>query len=343
MSRVDVYQQVNDIVIKGLQEKGLEWFKPWNGGGEMNAPINRVTGKRYKGINTFILGAEMGRGYEFNEWFTWKQAKQVLFPELKDAPKKPLKSSKDYENELREYNKFYAGLSLKYGDDFITEAWEKVEGRDTIIVFWKMSYRVGKKFFKSEELADAQAFANANGLKVEKSFSVQHYKVYNIGLLDVEPRRPKVEFEEIDFQPIEEAERLVKGYKTCPDIQHKSQSAFYNPSLDFVNMPKKESFKDVDTYYHTLFHELVHSTGHKSRLNRSEVGTSAFGSKDYSKEELVAEIGAMYLSGLSQISPSVDQSKAYINGWVKKLTEHKKEALFAMTQASKAVDYIVGE
>ena len=68
MSRVDVYQQINDIVIKGLQEKGLEWFKPWNGGGEMNAPINRVTGKRYKGINTFILGAEMGRGYEFNEW-----------------------------------------------------------------------------------------------------------------------------------------------------------------------------------------------------------------------------------------------------------------------------------
>ena len=79
-------------------------------------------------------------------------------------------------------------------------------------------------------------------------------------------------------------------------------------------MPQKERFKSVEEYYSTLFHELTHSTGHAKRLNRK--GGSRFGSATYSREELVAEIGAAMLCGVAHIdNATLDNSAAYIDSW----------------------------
>jgi antirestriction protein ArdC len=108
-------------------------------------------------------------------------------------------------------------------------------------------------------------------------------------------------------------------------------------------MPKKENFKSDESYYATLFHELIHSTGHHSRLNRSTlIQMSEFGSEPYSHEELVAEMGASYLESLTGIFESeAEQNAAYIQGWISKLKNDKRFILSASTQAQKAVDFIL--
>ncbi len=110
-------------------------------------------------------------------------------------------------------------------------------------------------------------------------------------------------------------------------------------------MPEQWRFKGVEEYYATLFHELGHSTGHPRRLKRHENDRHlAFGSTAYSKEELVAEMGAAFLCGMCEIANrTIENSAAYIQGWLRKLRSDKKLVVQAAAQAQKASDYILGE
>ena len=109
-------------------------------------------------------------------------------------------------------------------------------------------------------------------------------------------------------------------------------------------MPKANLFQSDEEYYSTLFHELTHSTGHASRLNRYEISKmSPFESQDYSKEELVAEMGSAFLCGHCGIEPSVIENQAaYIQNWLKKLQSNKKWLVYAAAKAQKAADFILG-
>ena len=109
-------------------------------------------------------------------------------------------------------------------------------------------------------------------------------------------------------------------------------------------MPKPETFQDEQHYYCVLFHELTHSTGHDRRLNRAGVTDKvAFASASYSKEELVAEMGAAFLCGICDIgNRTIDNSAAYVQNWLRKLKSDKKLVVQAAAQAQKASDYILG-
>ncbi|MDA2931531.1 zincin-like metallopeptidase domain-containing protein [Acidobacteria bacterium AH-259-O06] len=110
-------------------------------------------------------------------------------------------------------------------------------------------------------------------------------------------------------------------------------------------MPPAEVFTGDAEYYSTIFHELTHSTGHKSRLNRLDTDNLApFGSRDYSQEELVAEMGAAFLCGHCRIeNRTIDNSAAYIQGWLRRLRNDKGLVIFAAAQAQKAADFILGK
>jgi antirestriction protein ArdC len=111
--------------------------------------------------------------------------------------------------------------------------------------------------------------------------------------------------------------------------------------MDSVQLPEAGWFGKVEDYYSTAFHELVHATGHESRLDRPEIGSSRFGSEPYSKEELTAEMGAAMLCGVAGISPAtVDQSASYIANWLKALKDDRKLLVGAAGKAQKAADYI---
>ena len=154
-----------------------------------------------------------------------------------------------------------------------------------------------------------------------------------------------------DIEPIEKAENILQGYWTRENItvEHVAgDRAYYSPSLDMIHLPLFEQFTDANEYYSTAFHESVHSTMKESRCNRAEDRKGklvAFGSNEYSKEELVAEIGSASLMNILGIetTKSFRNSSAYIQGWLSKLRNDVKFIVSASSKAEKAVNYIIGE
>ena len=127
-------------------------------------------------------------------------------------------------------------------------------------------------------------------------------------------------------------------------IQRVSDEAYYSPSRDCVVLPMAEQFNSMEERFSTAFHELAHSTGHQSRLNRLRA-TAHFGNESYSKEELVAEITAAALmnhTGLETQS-TFRNSIAYLQSWLSALRNDKRLIVTASSAASKAFDYIIGE
>lgn len=139
------------------------------------------------------------------------------------------------------------------------------------------------------------------------------------------------------------AEAIYQNYQDAPVVKD-GPAAYYQPSLDVVTMPARESFESAEEYYCVLFHELGHSTGHAKRLNREEIATKhGFGSDPYAREELVAEMTAAFLCGHVGIDTvTLDNSASYIAGWKAKLRADNQIVIRAASRAQKAADYIIG-
>lgn len=182
------------------------------------------------------------------------------------------------------------------------------------------------------------------GEEEEKEVSIPVLKYYNVfNLKDVEGIPSKLK--KIQHEPIKEAEEVISRYKTCPEIVHDNpDKACYYPIRDIINVPEKGLFKDINEYYSTLFHEMVHSTGHEKRLKRFDNSPDEhmFGSDSYSKEELVAEIGAaMLCEHVGILNRTIDNSAAYLQSWIKVLKNDMTLIVHAASKAQKAVDYIL--
>lgn len=175
---------------------------------------------------------------------------------------------------------------------------------------------------------------------------LRHYTVFNAAQCEgIEvPERAVDPTEPVPFEPMEEASNIVGGYADGPRIEHRGARAFYRPREDLVRVPEPGRFVDHESYYATLFHELVHSTGHSSRLDRGlDNEPSPFGSPEYSKEELVAEMGAAFLAAEASISlETIEQSAAYIEAWHKRLSSDQKLVVHAAGAAQKAADWVHG-
>jgi antirestriction protein ArdC len=148
-----------------------------------------------------------------------------------------------------------------------------------------------------------------------------------------------------EFEPIEAAERIADAYLSSgPRLSHGGGRAFYHPASDGVTMPLRSSFQSAHGYYSTLFHELAHSTGHKTRLDRKGITESmGFGSKGYADEELLAEFAASFLCGESGISNDglLENQAAYIRHWLDVLKGDSRIAVLAAQRAQKAADYLL--
>ncbi len=195
----------------------------------------------------------------------------------------------------------------------------------TKVVFWKIGeYR--KQNEKTGETED------------HKSVLLRYYTVFNLeqceGIKPPDPRQI--------INPIEQCEGIIKHMPNAPSFIQDSR-AFYQPSTDIVGMPARSAFHSSEEYYATVFHELTHSTGHSSRLSREGIlNHNPFGSDDYSKEELVAEMGAAMLCGVAGIeSHTIENSAAYLQTWITRLQSDVRLIVSAASQAQKAADYIL--
>lgn len=199
-------------------------------------------------------------------------------------------------------------------------------------------------FWKVQQIKEEQE----DGTEVIKKIPVlRYYNVFHISQVDgVEPKeKPDLQEQE----PIIEAEELKKMYMDREHIEINetiSNRAFYSQTLDYIQVPAKEQYKNIEEFYSTLFHEVIHSTGHMCRLNRLETGANAgFGSESYSKEELVAEIGAtMVLNRLGiETEKTFNNSTAYVQSWLQVLKNDNRFIISVASRAEKAVKYIWGE
>lgn len=234
---------------------------------------------------------------------------------------------------------FMNQMLLKHDGEYATfKQWQSLGGKvkkdekSEIVVFWKMH--------KIEETKE-------DGTKVSKTIPLlRYYNVFHVSQIEgVEPK----ELAPVVHKPIEEAEAIINAYndrETLVMSDVKGDKAFYAPLLDYLQVPVKEQYTDINEYYSTKFHEMVHSTGHKSRLNRFEDNTklAPFGSEDYSKEELVAEIGSAFLMGScgADTTNTFNNSTAYIQSWLNVLKNDKRLIVSASGKAEKAVKYILG-
>ena len=194
------------------------------------------------------------------------------------------------------------------------------------VIFWKWLERENKDTKETERIP-----------------MLRYYRVFNIAQCEGIPQE-KIPKQELRLNnPIEECEKVVHEMPKKPRILHREQQAYYNDKGDFINMPKMESFDKSENYYGTLFHELVHSTGHSERLNRKELLESqGIRSEKYAIEELTAEIGASYLKSHTSIPiEQLENNAAYIQHWLGHLKNDKRFIIYASSQAQKATDYIL--
>ena len=179
--------------------------------------------------------------------------------------------------------------------------------------------------------------------KIKRLPMLRHYSVFNVGQCEGIDAPAPPSTMTFDFDPIESAESIIAAMPERPPIRHDEGRAVYYPSPDYVNMPKPERFERPEGYYSTLFHELTHATGHARRLDRKTLTDYApFGSATYSREELVAEMGAAFLCGESGIvDGTIENSAAYMAGWLRKLRDDPRLVVTAAAQAQKAADFIL--
>lgn len=230
-------------------------------------------------------------------------------------------------------------MLLQHSGEYATfKQWSELGGhirkgeKSEIVVFWKLQP------YEDE---------NADGEKIIKQIPLlRYYNVFHVSQVDgIEPK----ELDLNEFEPIEEAERIKTEYMTREHLkilEKLTDKAFYSPAFDYIQVPCKEQYQNVEEFYSTLFHEMVHSTGYKSRLDREDVKDCMyFGSENYSKEELTAELGSAFLVNLLGIETkkSFRNSSAYIQGWLGRLRGDKKFIVSASSKAEKAVKYILNE
>jgi antirestriction protein ArdC len=202
--------------------------------------------------------------------------------------------------------------------------------KSSIVVFWN---------FKEVEEVNKD-----NGQLEKKNIPfLKYYRVFNVHQCEgiTCPDQP----EEKHSDPIAEAEAIIEGYKGRPEVRYGFTKACYNPIEDIIKMPNKTTFMNQENFYNVLFHEEIHGSGAESRLNRETLTTPApFGSKSYAREELIAEMGAAYLCGISGIShATIENSAAYIQGWKNSISNDSRLVVMAAAQAQKAVNFIMGE
>jgi antirestriction protein ArdC len=201
----------------------------------------------------------------------------------------------------------------------------------SIVVFWKF---LDKKTTDNTEQEGTE-------LEVKKQIPLlRYYTVFNV------EQTEGIEWPVLDKKKEHTAEErhsraqdVINKYDGPTIEENGGDRACYSPDLDRIMIPNRVKFNGLDEFYSTLLHECVHSTGHTTRLKRTF--GEHFGNETYSKEELIAEIGAAFLCGMVGIETTIKNSAAYVAGWSSKLKDDSRLIVIAAGAAQKAADFIL--
>ena len=296
-------KQLVDQVLANLEKGNLFWTQGWVAAG---APESAVTGKKYRGINNLYLSlVAMAENYGDNRWATFRQMEEKGWTFKKDEE----------------------GHTLGKGKSVSVEYYE-MRDKETKRRFDR-SVLDGMTFDEQREYMDKNVY-----------WLRKFYRVFNCSLMDGVPAK---EMPMIDVNDRNEKAEAILDYWNANEskIVYGGSQAFYRPSTDEVHLPEREKFKSTQSFYDTALHEIGHSTGHESRLNRDLSG--GFGSQSYAMEELRAEIASIFMAQDLGIEPSEDRlqnNAAYIQSWKDEIKENPNALFTAIADADKIARYV---
>ena len=184
---------------------------------------------------------------------------------------------------------------------------------------------------------------DATGEELERDIPfMKGYTVFNVEQVEGLPANFYATAQPV-LDPVQRNARAEEFFaRTRADIRHGGNRAYYSISTDHVQMPPFETFRDAVSYYATLAHEMTHQTRHPSRLDR-DFGRKRFGDEGYAMEELVAELGAAFLSADLELTPEVRADHAsYLDNWLTVLKRDRRAIFTATSHAQRAVDLLHG-
>jgi antirestriction protein ArdC len=325
VSSDDIYQYITDTLLELIStDKQLPWQKGWETGIPGLAATNFESKKAYRGINAVMLNMVYPEfpayAYDIPYFLTFKQIEKLGGTLQKGA---------------KGYRVIYYTILYKWAD-----AEAKLEFgtyNKAKFIRWLQANKARLNILKSgNDIATVVRLATVPIMK--------YYNIFNADKIDGIDWKLEELKEEKPIVPIDTAEQIVEAWEDKPPIAHKGDAAFYRPSNDSITMPPKSQFNAMEQYYGTLFHEMIHSTGHPKRLNRDMGG--GMQTKSYAFEELIAELGASFINGESGILFfNLNNSAAYLKGWRKRLeTNMKGDNKFffrASSRAQAAADLIL--
>jgi antirestriction protein ArdC len=298
-----------DLMIEKMQAVSKDWEKPWIAHVQ-GRPMNAITGRPYNGLNDLMLFFHTEKhGYKVPAYLTFKQATELGSYAKKGEKGFPVaywgryyyeKDNPEHHIKPEEYNKLSKEEKELYKQRFILQEYIVFNVQQTTI---------------PEEKPDVWE-------KIQAKFDT-----------------PKLNDENGMFKSIGVDNMLKNKSWLCPIHVQESNRAFYRPMTDEITIPLKAQFKDGESFYSTLFHEMGHSTGAESRLNREH--GNFFGDEKYAKEELVAELTAALSSANLGIATSIREENAqYLNSWLETLQQEPKFILSVLSDVHKASEMI---
>jgi len=322
----DIYQYITDTVLQLIEAGGeMPWRKGWNIEQSGGLATNFVSKKGYRGINYVMLNiiypAYPSYNYDSPYFLTFKQIEKLGGKLQKGAH----------------------GFRVVYYTNLFK--WQDAENNLDYGTYSEAKFRRWvKKNLSAINKGKAWKMDVESVVANAQIPILKYYNVFNGDDITGIDFGKAPEVTEKVFSAIESAEAIVESWDQKPPISHKGAQAFYTPGRDSVTMPAKRSFKSEPEYYGTLFHELIHSTGHEKRIGRDFSGK--FGSPEYAFEELIAELGAAFLNGEAGILyHTMHNSAAYLKGWRNRLAEKMKEDnrffFRASSAAQAAADFIL--
>lgn len=252
-----------------------------------------ITGKKYRGINNLLLSIiSMNENYDDNRWATFNQMEEKGWTFKKDEDGKSVAKNK--------------GVTIEY---------------------YEMRDKETKKRFDRSILDGMTAEEQREYMDKNVYWLRKYYRVFNCALMNGVPQKEKPQINDNDKN--DRVESILDYWdKNEAKIVYGGSQAFYKSSTDEVHLPSRGDFKSMQEFYSTALHEIGHSTGHESRLNRDLSG--GFGSETYALEELRAEIASIFMEQDLEIEPSegrLQNNAAYIQSWKDEITDNPNALL----------------
>lgn len=309
MKSDEANRQITTAMIEALERGVVPWHCPWKSG----APTSLFSGKPYKGINVLILGlTAIVKGYTSQYWGTFDRIAELAGCEkVWRNPEDPSKGFywRSPDGKARGIRKGEKSVLVYFWEHRTKPDPDDPDNRDSDIHYTYTTYKV----------------------------------VFNLDQADFPDGLPGKYTTIREIGELPDAEKVFAGYLHRENINLKlGRVAAYDPDPDDMILPPRGMFESAEKYYSTALHECTHSTGHKFRLDRPGIRNfNHFGSGQYAKEELVAEMGAAMLCRMLGVEGVFDNSAAYIAGWLEKLKGEPGLIRAAAGEAQKAVDLIM--